>query len=287
MLHFHDKVAIVTGGGSGIGRALCEKLGKYGAVVTVADIDRKGAEQVATEISKSGGRAVAAYLDVSKQEEVRELVEKTAAEHGRIDFMFNIAGIGVGGELYDMTDEQWRRIMDINLWGVIYGTMAAYRQMVKQGFGHIVNMASIAGLTTYPMGTPYATTKAAVVGLSNTLKEEAMEYGVKVSVVCPGIIDTSIFDNALLAGKKDKGNSYNTYASKYLKLATSASACADAMLKGVARNRQLIIVTLGAKIMWFLYRIHPCLLRPISQKAVKDFRNLVYKTDSEKQISLK
>jgi NAD(P)-dependent dehydrogenase (short-subunit alcohol dehydrogenase family) len=275
MQHYKGKIAVVTGGASGIGRALCEKLGASGAIVIIADINLKGAQQVAADISKAGGRASAASVDVSKQDEVQELVETTVKEHGRLDFMFNNAGYGIGGELFDVTDEQWKNIMDVNLWGVIYGTMAAYRVMIKQKSGHIVNMGSIAGLTTYPMGAPYATTKHAIIGLSKSLKEEAVAYGVNVSVACPAIIGTSIFDNAALAGSSDKGSSYEKYASKYLKLAMSPSKCADAVLHDVAKNKPIIIVTLAAKIMWFLYRIHPGLLKPLNQLAVKDFRKLV------------
>ncbi len=137
MNRFKDKVAIVTGGASGIGRELCRQLGGHGATVIVADVNREGAEEAASSIAGStAGRARAAHLDVTDAEEVRKLIRDTAAEFGRLDYMFNNAGIAIGGDARDMDWEHWRRILDINLMGVIYGSRAAYSVMVEQGFGH-------------------------------------------------------------------------------------------------------------------------------------------------------
>src|SRR5512136_1321012 len=113
---FQDKTAIVTGGASGLGKALCEELGKCGADVTVSDINLEGAKNVAEGMRLSGLRAEAVLLDVTIEEDVRNLVEKTAAAKGRLDYMFNNAGIGVSGEAQDIELDQWRRIVDINLW---------------------------------------------------------------------------------------------------------------------------------------------------------------------------
>ena len=203
MDHFENKVAIVTGGASGIGRALCEELGHRGAaMVVVADINAEGAQQVASAITTAGGQARAAHLDVSRADDVQKLINETASEHGRLDFMFNNAGIALGGEVRDTGLEHWQRILDVNLWGVIYGTKAAYQVMVKQGFGHIVNTASLGGLIPEPMATAYATTKHAVVGLSTSLRAEAAELGVNVSVVCPGFVQTRALDTATYVGIK-------------------------------------------------------------------------------------
>ncbi len=162
---FKDKVAIVTGGASGIGRELCRQLGGHGATVIVADVNREGAEEAASSIAGStAGRTRAALLDVTDAEEVRKLIQDTAAEFGRLDYMFNNAGIASGGEMRDMDWEHWRRMLDINLMGVIYGARAAYSVMVEQGFGHIVNTASGAGLFPIANSTPYVTTKHGVVG---------------------------------------------------------------------------------------------------------------------------
>ena len=265
---FKDKIAIVTGAASGIGRALCEEMGRRGAVLVATDINAAGAEQVAAAVTSAGGRARAAHLDVTRAEDVCKLIEDTASEQGRLDYMFNNAGIAVGGEMYAIGFEHWRRIIDVNLWGVIHGTTAAYRLMVKQGFGHIVNIASTAGLVAFPMCTPYATTKHAVVGLSSSLREEAVEFGVKVSVVCPTFIRTAIFEAAeIVNGSRDA------------LLATAEAAGMDVaeaagkILRGVERNQRIINFPRQARIFWLLHRLHPDLLRPVYRKMVKAFRS--------------
>jgi NAD(P)-dependent dehydrogenase (short-subunit alcohol dehydrogenase family) len=185
-----QKVAIVTGGGSGIGAALSQELARRGARIVVADIDGDGAKRVATAIAGSGGRATASRVDVSQEQDIRRLVEDTASAYGRLDYQFNNAGIAIGGDIRDLTLDQWRRVLDVDLCGVLYGTLAAYPIMAGQGFGHIVNTSSGAGLLPTPLNAPYSTAKHAVVGLSLSLRLEGADLGVKVSVVCPGYVRT-------------------------------------------------------------------------------------------------
>ena len=123
---FKRKIAIVTGGASGIGRGICEELGKMGAIVTVADINAEGAKELADNITARGGQARAAQLNVAVADEVKRVIEDTHAEHGRLDFIFNNAGVLIVGEAFEMSIEDWDRIFDINLKGVTYGTAIAY-----------------------------------------------------------------------------------------------------------------------------------------------------------------
>lgn len=262
------KVAIVTGSASGIGRALGEALGERGARVVVADIDAAGARAVADAIVERGGRAEAASVDVSKCESVRGVVKRTVATHGRLDYMFNNAGIAVVGEADNMTRDHWRRILDVNLWGVIDGTMAAYEVMLHQGAGHIVNTASLAGLIPTPMLTAYSTTKHAVVGLSLSLRAEAEKRGVRVSVVCPGIIRTPIPDAADYAGV----DSAPLLAAVGDIRMMEPDVCARVVLKGVARNRPIITVTAFARLAWWLWRLHPGWVLLCARKPVREFR---------------
>lgn len=148
---FAGKTAIVTGAASGIGRALASALATRRANVVLADLDGEGVARVAHELVTTGGRAEAVTLDVRNEDAVRALVERTATAPGRLDLMFNNAGIGVGGDERDINTEQWRRVVDVDLWGVIHGTRAAYAVMVRQGGGHIINTASLAGLVAAPM----------------------------------------------------------------------------------------------------------------------------------------
>ena len=141
----NDKVAIVTGGGSGIGEALSRELARRGARVVVADIAGDDAKQVAEAIADDGGKATASRVDVTREQDVTGLVEETAAVYGRLDYQFNNAGIAIGGDVRDLTLGHWREVLDVDLNGVLYGTVAAYPIMVRQGFGHIVNTSSGAG----------------------------------------------------------------------------------------------------------------------------------------------
>ena len=269
MKNYKDKVAIVTGGASGIGRALCEELARREAIVIVADIHTKEAEKIVSGITETGGRGVATHLDVSQAKEVQKLIDETTSEHGRLDYMFNNAGISVGGEVRDMNLEHWRSVIDVNLWGVIYGTTAAYSLMVKQGFGQIVNISSLAGLIGYPTNTPYATTKFAVVGLSTSLRAEAADLGVKVNVVCPGYIKTGIYD-ATPVLNADHKKVMDLIPFKMM----DATKAARVILRGIKRNRAIITFPFYARLFWWIYRLHQILLVPLGRKTVKDFRTL-------------
>jgi NAD(P)-dependent dehydrogenase (short-subunit alcohol dehydrogenase family) len=269
--HFKDKVAIVTGGASGIGRALCEELGQRKAHVIVADINVEGAEKVAAGITLAGGLAGGVHLDVTQAENVRKLVEQTAAEEGHLDFMFNNAGICVLGEMRDMDLEHWQRLVDVNLWGVVYGTMAAYEVMLRQGFGHIINAGSADGLIPFPMMAAYSATKHAVIGLSTGLRGEAAGLGVKVSVTCPGLIRTPMQEMSTMVTKlRDE----EALRRQFLQLPVGMEApqCARIILRGVERNRGIIVVTAFARINWWLYRLHPALIKLFNNTWVRTIR---------------
>jgi NAD(P)-dependent dehydrogenase (short-subunit alcohol dehydrogenase family) len=266
---FTQKVAIVTGGASGIGQALCREMSRRGAIVVVADIDFEGSQQVASAISARGWSATPAHLDVSQADDVQTLIDETVSQHGHIDYMFNNAGIGIAGEIRDMDLGLWENIVNVNLWGVIHGTVSVYQVMVEQGFGHIVNTASVAGLVPVPMETAYVATKYGVVGLSLSLRDEAKQLGVKVSVVCPGFIRTGIYNSAtvLRVSRED------LMAQIPFRLMDAARAV-RIILRGVSRNQAVITMPFYARIFWWLYRLHPALLSYWSRKIPKDFRAL-------------
>jgi NAD(P)-dependent dehydrogenase (short-subunit alcohol dehydrogenase family) len=252
MSKFTGKTAIVTGGASGIGRAVSQALGQRGAIVTVADLDGAGAEAVARDIAGRGGRAQARALDVCDASAFAQLVADTAAQHGRLDYLFNNAGIAIGGEERDVTLDDWNRVLAVDLHGVVHGVRAAYALMVRQGHGHIVNTASVAGLVAAPGEASYTAAKFGVVGLSYALRAEGAALGVRVSVVCPGFIDTPILQTSPIRGAADRR--------KILAMApkpTPPDRCARVILDGVEKNRATIVVTAHARALWWLARVSP------------------------------
>lgn len=272
MNHYADKVAIVTGGGSGIGRALSEALGQSNAIVFVADINAAAGERVTTGITAHGRHAHMVEVDVARSEAVDNLVSQAVGKYGRLDYMFNNAGIGLVGEIRDMEMSDWQRILNINLWGVIHGTSSAYKVMVSQGFGHIVNTASGAGLCPAPMNVAYAATKYAVVGLSTSLRHEAAGLGVKVSVVCPGFIRTGITESTTYIGIER--NAAVKQASAFRMM--DPADCARIVLRAVTHNQAIIPVTAEAHLAWRFYRmapgLHDLLGRIVAGKYRKSFR---------------
>ena len=275
------KIAIVTGGGSGIGEAVSQELARRGATVVVADINSGDASRVAEAIGRSGGRAEARQVDVSSEDAVRQMVEETAASYGRLDYLFNNAGIGIGGDARDLTSEHWRRVLGVDLFGVIYGTLAAYPIMTRQGFGHIVNTSSAAGLLPGPFNAPYNTSKHAVVGLSLSLRIEAADLGVKVSVVCPGFVRTSIYQTAVTVNiPQDK------VSSGLPARMVEPPRAAQVILDGVEKNQAVIVFPASIRWVWRAYRIAPALisrlLTPLLLKRIRELRSYRLTSDEAK-----
>ena len=267
--YFEDKVVIVTGGASGIGRCLCEELGKRNAFVIVADINMKDAERVATVISEYGGKSLAMEIDVSNSAQVKDLITRIITEYKRLDILFNSAGIGLAAEVRDMELVHWERLMKINVSGVVYCTNFGYQAMAEQGFGHIINIASLSGVCPGPMNTAYAMTKHAVVGLSSSLRPEAAALGVKISVVCPGPVKTRIYsrENGLNVDMEA------LVAKLPFKMMDPAKAALQ-ILSGVRKNKGIMIFPFYAKVLVWVYRHFPWILIPWFRLKAKHFRAL-------------
>jgi NAD(P)-dependent dehydrogenase (short-subunit alcohol dehydrogenase family) len=272
--NFENTVAIVTGGGMGLGEALCEELGRRGATVVVADIDGDAARQVAGRLEQSGAPALAVRVDVANQAEVAQLIDHTVAEYGRVDYMINNAGIAIGGDSRDLSIQQWRRVLDVDLLGVLYGTVHAYQVMARQGSGHIVNISSLTGLIPQPGNTAYCTSKHGIVGLSLSLRAEGADLGVRVSAACPGDMKTKIYDNMVVVNMPRERVATLSRRTHYLMPQMSAAAAARAILRGVDRNRPLIVFPTAVQIIWHLYRWFPGLLFRINIHRMRLFRGL-------------
>jgi NAD(P)-dependent dehydrogenase (short-subunit alcohol dehydrogenase family) len=257
------KVAIVTGGGSGIGEALCLELARRGAQVIVADIDAEAARRVAAAIAQAGGQASACAVDVSREPDVRRLVEQTADTHGRLDYLFNNAGIVIEGDARDLTVDHWRRVLDVDLYGVLYGMLAAYPIMAGQGFGHIVNTASAGAFFPDPGNAPYCTAKHALIGLSLSLRLEGKDLGVRVSAACPGYVRTNIFENASVVNMPVRAAMHGRareQATGLPRRMMTADRVARVILEGVARNKPVILFPAGIRWARRVYYLFPRLI---------------------------
>jgi NAD(P)-dependent dehydrogenase (short-subunit alcohol dehydrogenase family) len=267
---FNEAVAVVTGGASGIGRALSEDLARRGAHVVIADRQIELAKEVFEGINTGWGTANAIELDVTDFAAVERVVQETVQTHGRLDYIFNNAGLAVGGEVSLYQPDDWRRVLDVNLQGVVNGVQAAYPVMLKQGYGHIVNTASMAGLCPFPMGVSYAATKHAVLGLSTSLRIEAADAGVRVSVFCPGFIRTQIMYGGGKYGKDLMQVSSETQEKMIQKLNPMDPADFSLhALNAVARNTAIIIVPARWKLFWWLNRLSPSLVLWLSRRVYK------------------
>jgi NAD(P)-dependent dehydrogenase (short-subunit alcohol dehydrogenase family) len=249
---FAGRSVLVTGATTGIGRGLCEELGRLGARVVVTGRDPSRAEQVAESIRRSGGRAEAMQLDVTRDEEFARVIDHVVAEHGGLDYLFNNAGILVAGDARSLPADAWDRLMAVNLRGAVTGSRLAYEVMCNQGSGHIVNVSSSAGLIPAPILTPYATMKHGIVGLSMCLRMEGRRHGVRVSVVCPGYVKSEMLDKGRYSGVGRPGVEKLLHFKPW-----ETQRAVDVILRGVARNRAVIAFPFYVRFFWWLYRTLP------------------------------
>jgi NAD(P)-dependent dehydrogenase (short-subunit alcohol dehydrogenase family) len=199
MKDLEGKVAVITGGASGIGRAVAERAAAEGMKVVLADVEEGALKETERALTAHGADALAVVTDVSDAASVRELRERALTQYGAVHLVHNNAGVGGGGPIWDVPEQDWRWILGVNLWGVIHGVATFVPLLIEQGEGHVVNTASIAGLTTAPFLGPYNATKQAVVAISETLYKDLQATGVSgvgVSVLCPGFVRTRIAESA-------------------------------------------------------------------------------------------
>ena len=255
---FNGGVAIVTGGASGIGRSLGKALACRGCTVVLADINVVQAKKASEEIRAEGGRAAAVELDVTDFDAVKAVIRDTVEKYGRLDYIFNNAGIGINGKFQDFETKDWERCININLRGVIHGVRAAFPVMEKQGYGHIINTSSTAGIFPWPTSIAYTTVKHAVVGLSTALRAELAHTGVRISVLCPGTIQTPLIEQ----GGRD-GRWVGTHSEEKIEelfkgsQAMNPDKFAEKALKQIAKNKPIMIIPSGYKILWWIYRLSP------------------------------
>lgn len=268
--------AIVTGGGSGVGAALTRALVGAGAHVVCADLDVAAAERVVAAAQGSGS-ARAARLDVTDADAVQALVEEVAAEHGRLDLMFNNAGIHFGGDAELFTLDQWNKIIDVNIRGVVHGVHAAYPLMLAQSpdengrRGHLVNTASMGGLMAAGQLTSYVMTKHAVVGLSLALRSEAAAHGIGVTAICPSAVETPMLDSGAVGDFH--GRDY-FLKGQGVRHPLEPDVLAAQVLEAIAEDRPLLVTPRTARIAWRIGRLSPGFVARSSIRFVAKQRKL-------------
>jgi NAD(P)-dependent dehydrogenase (short-subunit alcohol dehydrogenase family) len=280
---YQGAVALITGGASGIGRALGEALARRGADVVLADLQAELAQEVANDIRLGGGKASAAALDVRDFAAFDALVQEVTSSRGRLDYLFNNAGIGIGGRVQYYGVETWNRVIDVNIRGVTNGVQAAYSIMLRQGFGHIVNTASMAALIPTPGIVCYGMSKHAVLGLSTSLRAEGAGAGIRVSVLCPGVIRTPALE---------WGKYHETLEDLDLEVQRrmlermrpmAPSAFAEAALRAIARNKAIIIIPGRWHAVWWLGRLSPQLALMLAQRTYAQRMHAFQTGDSARQ----
>lgn len=233
MQQLRDSVAVVTGAAGGIGRAIALELARKGMHLTLSDFDLSGLTEVAREVESLGRRAVCVEADVRKLCDVERVLELTLSSYGSCHVAVNNAGVFHGASLLDSPHEQWQRVIDTNLWGVIHGSRVFGAHFVAQKAGHLVNTASAAGLFPVPGMSAYSTTKSAVIALSLQLRWELASEGVGVTVLCPGVVKTGIVH------RSGVGLSHLDLE-KHLAKAPGAEGLAKKAVRAVTQNRAMV-----------------------------------------------
>ncbi|MDF3142219.1 MULTISPECIES: SDR family oxidoreductase [unclassified Streptomyces] len=266
---FGGQLVLVTGAGSGIGRATAYAFAEAGARVVAVDRDAEAASRTA-EMSRLIGApaAWAETVDVSDEQAMEKLAEKVATEYGVVDVLVNNAGIGLSGSFFDTTPEDWKKVLDVNLWGVIHGCRLFGKQMAERGQGgHIVNTASAAAYQPSKALPAYSTSKAAVLMLSECLRAELAGQGIGVTAICPGLVNTNITSTAHFAGvdaeeeKRRQKKSARLYGLRNY----PPEKVADAILRAVVRGEAVVPVTPEARGAYLMSRFTPRALRRIAR----------------------
>ncbi len=258
---FEGKSVLVTGAAAGIGRALALKFCEQGARVYAADIQMDKLQTLANTVTGDGSITTLS-LNVTDPAQFTSAFERIRQDCGTLDYVINNAGIVVGGDFRDTSMMEIEKITQVNYWGAMHGTKQAYDIMTRQGSGHIVNVASPAGVMPVPLSTAYCATKHAVVGLSHALRAEGALYGVKVSVVLPGMVKSELWENAINTGDYDYKDEMESGGIPQI---TSEEA-AIAILQGIERNRQDIVFPLLNRLIVRLYQLFPGLMTRVVTK---------------------
>lgn len=256
MKSFDGRVSVVTGAGSGIGRALARDLASRGALLAISDVDDDGLAETVDLVKAAGAREVRAdHLDVADRAAFAAYAAAVAEQFGRVNLVVNNAGVSLTGDLTDLDYDDMRWIMDINFWGVTHGTKEFLPHLIASGEGHLVNISSLFGLVSMPGQSMYNAAKYAVRGLSEAVREEMLVAGhpVGVTVVHPGGIKTGIARNGRYAGAEDGVETARFFDEKLARMTPERAAAV--ILAGVERSKARVLVGIDAHAVHHLAKL--------------------------------
>lgn len=262
---YEGKTAIVTGAGSGIGRAIALALADAGSKVVVTDIVQERIDEVTEELKSKGAEAGGYRVDHSKLKEVQAFADRFFEEWDHVDVLCSNAGVAPGGRFEETPLEDWEWVLGINLWGAVYMMYAFVPSMIERRQGSILLTASDAGLVAMPFMTAYQASKYGVVGMGETLRMELYEYNIKVSLLCPGDIDTNIIRDGRIYIYDKTGRSNRPELEKYYETkGADPAVVASAALRGLERDRAIIMVPwIHHGPLYVLHRISPQLYHAV------------------------
>jgi NAD(P)-dependent dehydrogenase (short-subunit alcohol dehydrogenase family) len=276
MREFGGRVAAITGAGSGIGRALANALARQGAHVALSDIDDAGLAETVTQCEGFGVKITSEHLDVADRDAVYAWSDRVVAEHGKVNLIINNAGVALGATVESMSYEDFEWLMNINFWGVVYGTKAFLPHLKQSGEGHIVNLSSVFGLISVPSQSAYNAAKFAVRGFTDTLRMELEIEGADVSVttIHPGGIKTNIARNARMHESVRDITGDPEKAAKDFERAfiTSPEKAAAQILTAVRRDRRRALIGPDAKVIDVVSRLPAAIYQSILTKGVASRR---------------
>lgn len=264
------KTALVTGAGSGIGRATAFAFGRAGADLVVCDVNEIGLEETVAVLRARGRTVLARRVDVASREAMAAFAAEVHAQVPAVDLLVNNAGVALGGGFLDTTLEDWDWILGINLRGVIHGCHFFVPPMVaRQRGGHVVNVSSAAGYVATAQLAAYATTKFAVLGLSEALRDELGQHGIGVTTICPGLINTPITASARMRGLTATPEMRAALVAFYQRRNYGPDRVAKNILKAIAKNRAVAPISPEAWVMYVLKRFLPGLVARLNRGAVE------------------
>lgn len=258
MKSLQGKVAAVTGAASGIGRATAVLLSRLGCEVAISDVDEAGLEETRRRCASFASRVSARRVDVAKRDQVYAWADAVVAEHGRANIIMNNAGVAIGATIEDVSYEDFEWLMNINFWGVVYGTKAFLPHLKRSGEGAIVNVSSVFGLISMPTQAPYNAAKFAVKGFTEALREELEIEGVNVGVTCvhPGGIKTNIARSARTTERTGMVDA-NSAKGMEKSFITTPEKAAEDIVDGIRRNRRRVLIGPDARAIDVMQRVLP------------------------------